>query len=302
MVKDNDKRGRGPKLSRRRYVQGTAAAGLSGALAQDAAATEGGGGGSPSEDVGCEEFLERVRAGKPVLGMSTAFAGMDSTTVVANSPPVDWVWIDTEHGSYDIREVRQKIAVFPDDTASLVRVTGTSPKEVERTLDAGADGVIIPKRHTVEEVREYVRAAYYPPMGDRGVAGSIAAADYGLDFEEYYERANERVFVVVQIERQGLVENADELAQIEGVDCLMVSPADLSHALGDPFNTESAEFRRATDRVLRAATRHDVAPGYWIGADGDVSAYVNDGWRVLSLGSEAGLLASAIERRFPDRA
>ena len=299
-MSDNDKQtGVGPEMGRRKYMQGTAAAGMAGVFGM-----QGHDGNEGTErknviEIGAEPFQEKIEAGEPVYGLSAAFAGMDSTTVLANAPSSDYVWIDTEHGSYDIRAVREKMAVFPKETAGLVRVTGTSPKEVERSLDAGADGVIIPKRTTVEEVREYVEAAYYPPEGNRGAAGSIAAGEFGLDFDTYFERANENVFVMVQVERKELLDDIDEVAQIDGIDALFVSGSDLSISLGVPFNTTAPVFQRAAEKVRQAADRNGLVSAT-IPTEQDVDTLLEQGYRLFLLGSDAGYLASAIEQQFPD--
>lgn len=288
----------GPDISRRTYLQGTAV-GLAGLMGSAEAKLS-------RHDDG-RSFWEKMEAGAPVYGISAAFAGMDPVTVTAHLG-TDWIWIDTEHASYGVREVREMITVVPSDTATLVRVPGANPKEVERVLDAGADGVIIPKLRTVEQVKAFVASAYYPPeqvgdvRGDRGVAGSPAST-FGLDFgAEFMERSNEDVFVIIQIETPELVSNLDRVAQCvgEGIDSFLIGPADLSSQLGSPLNTDTAAFQRAKQRVLTVSQRHNIAPGFWVGLD-DAEPFVEEGWRVLSLGSDAALLASAVQERL-DRA
>lgn len=288
----------GPDVSRRSYLQGTAAAGIAGLM--------GNVGAELGERDDERSFREKLEAGDPVYGVSAAFAGMDPVTVTSFLP-TDWIWIDTEHASYDVREVREMVTVIPEDTAALVRIPGAHPKEVERVLDAGADGVIVPKLRTVEQVEAFVASAYYPPetfdgvRGDRGVASSPAST-FGLEFdEEFMERSNEETFVVIQVETRELVENLERAAQRAGagIDSFLVGPADLSSQLGDRLNTETDRFQRAIRRVLDVSLRHDIAPGYWVGLD-DAEPFVEDGWRVLSLGSDAALLASAVQQRLED--
>jgi 4-hydroxy-2-oxoheptanedioate aldolase len=297
---DDNKQGIGPEITRRRYMQGTAAtAGLAGMGAASARSTE------EQWIGGSEEFVDRVEDGETMYGMATVFASMDSAAVVGNHPAVDWVWIDGEHGAFDLEVIRQKVAVIPDDTAALVRIPGHHPREVDRVLDAGADGVIIPflprvdGPGVVEDCRMFVEAAYYPPEGNRGASGLQAGALFGLEEEEYFETINDRVFVMLQVETPEMIEHIDEIAQIDGLDCLLVGPFDLSFQLSDPFNFESSEFEQAVDAVLEASQRHGVAPGYWVG-DEDEGAFVDEGWQVLSLGGDANLLASGIDARFPE--
>jgi 2-keto-3-deoxy-L-rhamnonate aldolase RhmA len=301
MVDNNKQPYRGPEVSRRTYMQGTAAtgAGLAGLGTASAHSLD-----EPMMG-GSEEFLDRVEDGETVFGMSTGFASMDPATVVGNHPATDWVWVDSEHGSYDLRIIRQIVSVIPDDTAALVRIPGHHPREVDRVLDAGADGVIVPflprvdGPGVIEDAEMFVEAAYYPPDGNRGAAGSHAGAVYGLEADEYFETINDRVFVMLQVETREMIDNIDEIAQIDGLDCLLVGPTDLSYQLGDPGNFDSSEFQQAIQDVLDASQRHGVAPGYWVG-DEDENEFTDDGWQVLSLGADGGLLAAGIEDRFPN--
>lgn len=244
-----------------------------------------------------------MEGGDPVYGISAAFAGMDPVTVTSHLG-TDWIWIDTEHPSYDVREVREIIAVFPEDTAAIVRIPDTHPKQVERVLDAGADGVIIHKLRTIEQVKEFAASAYYPPeqvgqvRGDRGVAGTPATT-FGLNFDtEFMKSSNKNVFVIIQVETPELVSNLERVAQCigEGIDSFLIGPADLSSQLGSLLNTDTGEFQRAKQRVLTVSKRYNIAPGYWVGLD-NVEPFVEEGWRVLSLGSDAAPLASALQER-----
>lgn len=290
MVDNTNGKRTASSVTRRRYMKGTGAMAV-GSLASNTATAEGRG----DLDTFSDEFTESIENEEPVYGVSASLAGMDPVTVTSHVD-TDWIWLDTEHASYDVREVREMMSVIPEDTAGITRVPGAHPKEVERVLDAGSDGVIIPKLRTVEEVEEFVASAYYPPLGDRGVAGSPAST-FGLEFdEEYMQMANENVFVIIQVETAELVNNIDQVAQIEGIDSLLIGPADLSSQLGDPFNTDTPEFQQAVDRVLRAANRNNIAPGYWIGLE-DATPYVEEGWQILSLGSDAALLGQAVQER-----
>ena len=286
MPDNNNRASMNPELSRRRYMQGTAGAGMAGLFGAQ-------GGALADRDGSTEDtsFQEELESGEPLYGVSDNMQGISSAAIVANHPETDWIWVDAEHGSFWIKSIRQKLATFPEGTASIVRIPGGDAKEVEQVLDAGADGVIVPKKRDPEEVERFVESAYYPPEGDRGVGGTWPG---GPDFGEYSETFDP--FVVIQVETPELVNQIDEVASIDGIDSLLVGPADLSATMG--VSADSSEFQQAVDRVLSVSKRNDIVPGYWIGSS-DPSQFVEDGWRMLSLGSASGLLAGAISERIP---
>ena len=78
------------------------------------------------------------------------------------------------------------------------------------TKDAGADGIIIPMIRTIDDVKKAVNHTYYPPFGERGV-GLARAQSYGLNFENYKNRINDDVKLILQIEHIDAVNNIDEI-------------------------------------------------------------------------------------------
>lgn len=267
------------EISRRRYMQGAAGVGIAGLLGTQGAMAD-----QHTSDTGAS-FWEKLESGEPLYGISDPMQGIDSAAIVSQHPETDWVWVDGEHGAIWVEEIRRKLATFPDDTAGLVRIPGGDPKEVEQVLDAGGDGVIIPKKRDPEEVERFVESAYFPPEGNRGEGGPIPE---GVD--------NEEVFVVVQVETPEIIEQIEEVAAIDGIDSLLVGPNDLSNFMG--VSPDSSEFQQAVDRVLSVSQENDIIPGYWVGSN-DESEFVEEGWRLLSLGSASGLLEAAISNRIP---
>ena len=88
----------------------------------------------------------------------------------------DGVWVETEHGAIDFREI-QNITRSCDlwGMTSLIRVNRVDYGLIYRTLDQGAQGVIVPHVDTAEQAREVVRAARYAPIGARGMYESRQA-------------------------------------------------------------------------------------------------------------------------------
>ena len=72
---------------------------------------------------------------------------------------------------------------------AMVRVPGHAPEAIAAALDSGAHGVLVPRVSTAAQARAAVKAARYPPQGERGV-GPGRAAGYGYRILEYLAEAN----------------------------------------------------------------------------------------------------------------
>ncbi|MFT4883654.1 MAG: 4-hydroxy-2-oxoheptanedioate aldolase, partial [Natronomonas sp.] len=146
------------------------------------------------------------------------------------------------------------------DGNAVVRVPSNDPVRIKRLLDIGADGLLVPMVDTPEEAQAAVDATRYPPAGVRGVAAA-RAADYGRTFEEYVREGHRDLSLIVQIESGEAVDNAADIAAVDGVDALFVGPADLSASLDRFAEWTDAEFLAAVETTIDAAEAAGVPVG-----------------------------------------
>ncbi len=235
----------------------------------------------------------RLAAGEATVG---TFVGTASavTAEVCAAAGVDWLLLDLEHGAGGEEQVR---AVVPAAAAygvpTVVRAESAARIRLGRILDLGAAGVMLPRLDTVEDVREALRHLRYPPHGDRGVATYNRACRFGLDTGAL-DRADGEVLAVVQVESARAVEQADEIAGLDGVDVLFGGPRDLSHDLGVPGDLHAAAYLAALKQVWTAAERHGKACGLLVANGAAAAARRAEGWTFLAIGSDSTLLAAAV--------
>jgi len=205
-------------------------------------------------------FIERLRAGEPVVGAWVTVGHPVVAEVLA--PEFDFLAIDAEHTELSMETVAAMVRAIDAtdaDCAALVRVSDNDPVEIKRVLDLGVAGVVVPSVDTREEAEAAVEACRYPPAGVRGVAG-YRAADYGASME-YVERANDEVATIVQAESGTAAEHAADIAAVDGVDALFVGPADLSASLGIFGEFDAPEFETAIEDIVSGAHDADVPVG-----------------------------------------
>ncbi len=169
---------------------------------------------------------------------------------VAGLAKFDFVVLDGEHGHVWpslpdlIRAARYR------DVAAIVRVPNTRPDAMSQAMDWGADGILVPAVRTADEIERAVAAVRYPPEGKRGLAGSVAAADYGWKGEGYLAESRRRASVWIQVETEEALRELDRWAGLSSVDLFFIGPADLSMALGEE-GRPGPRFEAAMDGVIR---------------------------------------------------
>lgn len=208
----------------------------------------------------------------------------------------EFVFYDMEHTGLSMETIRNLMAAARGvDLVPLVRVPAAEYHFIARVLDVGAMGVIVPMVETREQAELIVRSAKYHPEGRRGCAFGIAHDDFvGGDVAAKMRAANEQTMVVVLIESERGVENADEILSVEGVDVGWVGHFDLTQTMGIPGQFDHPRFLEAIGRVVEACGRHGVAPGIMVETVEIGRAYLRRGFRCLAYYGDVWLLARAV--------
>ncbi len=239
--------------------------------------------------------LEKVRSGEKTFG---SFLGMGSATVaeLLGHAGCEWLLIEMEHNGLDMAEVEHILmAIGGTDAVPLVRIPSADPVFIQRSLDIGGMGIAVPMVRTVAEAEAIVSASRYPPHGKRSF-GPLRASRYTIEYEEYFERANENVLIMLIIETTEAVENLEEIARVPGIDVLFIGAFDLCLSMGlNPFDMPLPEIEAVMDRALEVGRSSGVAVGAGAGNPEELKALAARGFTFLSYGPDYQLLAKSIQ-------
>ena len=176
---------------------------------------------------------------------------------ILKSAGCDFVLFDLEHSGFGFETVKSAIRYFEAaDLPVIVRAPSKEYHHIARTMDMGAEGVMLPMVGNAAEAQHIINSMKYTPAGGRGVALQVAHDRYRPGaVKDKFEAANRRSTLFCQIETEEGVENADAMAALDGVDCLWVGHFDLSVSLGVPGDFASAKFINAIARVAAATAK-----------------------------------------------
>jgi 2,4-dihydroxyhept-2-ene-1,7-dioic acid aldolase len=239
-------------------------------------------------------FRAALRRGDgPPLGTWVKLPAMESMELVALAG-FDFAVIDLEHSAMDLESAYRHIGVaLLTGVAPIVRVPSLDGGIVQRILDAGAEGIMLPHVDTVAQAEAAAAAVRFPPRGTRGVGSTSRAGAWGaLPRDEYLRYGNEEVVLIPQLESAEAARTAAAIARVDGVDALLVGAADLSTSLG------MTESDPAVVELVAGAVRDARAAGVPIGNAGgataaSVQAAVDAGFDFTMMSNDASLLGAA---------
>ena len=204
----------------------------------------------------------------------------------------DTLTIDMQHGVIDYAQMVQMLqAISTTPAVPVVRVPWLEPGILMKSLDAGAYGVICPMINTREDAQKFVAWTNYAPKGTRSF-GPVRALLYGG--ADYPQHANDTIVRFAMIETAQALDNLDDILSVEGIDAVYIGPSDLSLSLGcrPVFDDVDPKAAQAMDHILERARAHGVVAGVHNGRPDVAKARIAKGFRFVTVGSDARILAA----------
>jgi 2-keto-3-deoxy-L-rhamnonate aldolase RhmA len=244
--------------------------------------------------------LRKLRNGEMAIGFGVHHLRSAATAMLARATGFDWLFIDTEHGAHSVQEATQLcLAALPTGVTPIVRVCSDALDEGTRALDNGAMGIVVPHVDTPKQARRLAEAFRFPPSGHRSWGGPPAI--YGFqppDSATAQREINEEILICAMIETPEAVENAAEIAQVEGIDVLMIGTSDLSAELGVSGQLGHPKVQDAYRHLAKICHKHGRVLGMGGVYDEEWAAqYIAMGARfLLGIGDHAALMAGLSAR------
>lgn len=236
----------------------------------------------------------RLAAGQRVYGLINSIP-LPLVVEMIGYAGFDFVILDLEHVGVNPQTVEDLIrAAECCDLTPLVRVPGVEAGTILRALDAGAQGIIVPRVRDADQARQAVRSSRYHPLGERGISGGRTTGFGTLPLAEYLALANREVMVVAMIEDAVGVANIEAIAAVPGIDMVLEGAIDLSQSLGVPAQVQHPEVQKALRRIAAGCARQGVPFCAIPRADGQHESWCEAGVTAFLLGDDRGLSARAM--------
>lgn len=233
---------------------------------------------------------EKLAARQPVL--SSTIVNLSWTGIIqkASAFPFDMMMFDLEHGTLSIESVEEMLRMCRlCDLPSIVRVPDCVPHLISKTLDMGADGVLIPRVERLEQVETAIRCARYYPRGRKGCGGfsNLRAEDQG-SVEVY----NDNRLIFIQMESNEGLAILPEILEKYGKELagVLIGPYDTSIMIGTPLDILSDAMTDYIRKVFDICNAYGISCGSFVDGPELIARYRDLGGNVYWTGTDIGML------------
>jgi len=241
-------------------------------------------------------MIEFGRAGRKAEGLVGTWVKIPSleTVELLGHAGFDFVVIDMEHAPHSLESAyRLIVGAQAMGMAALVRLPDRSGAQIQRLLDAGADGLLVPHVSDVEMARRITSAMVFAPRGSRGLGATSRAGRWGLEpVEDYVRHGDERTCRIVQLEAWEVLERAGDYLALATVNGVFVGLGDLFLSSGR--RPDEPETIAMVERVAQAARGAGKVSGIAAASVDEARRYLALGYSLVMVSNDATLFGKAV--------
>lgn len=235
----------------------------------------------------------RIRqSSRGLLGTWVKIPSLETVELLGHAG-FDFVVIDMEHAPHPLDLAYRLIfAAQAVGIAALVRLPDHTGALVQPLLDAGADGLLVPRIDDIAVADAITRRMVFAPKGERGLGLTSRAGRWGLgDLQGYISRGDDECLRIVQLEDWASLERADEFAALEHVGGIFIGHGDLFLSSGKPAGDPAV--MALTSQVVKAVRAAGKFVGAAAGSPAEARAYLDQGFSLVMVSNDTTLFGKA---------
>lgn len=237
------------------------------------------------------EFGYPLRKAEGLLGTWCKIPSLETVEMLGHAG-FDFVVVDLEHAPLDMETAyRLIVGAQAAGMAALVRLSDRSGAQIQRLLDSGADGLLIPHVSSLAMAEQIAGAMVFAPRGTRGLGATSRAGKWGLlPVADYVERGD-RCLRMVQLESWDVLHEARDYLALATVSGVFVGLGDLFLSSGR--RPDEAETRALVREVASAAREAGKASGIAAASIEEAREYLGFGYSLVMVSNDATLFGKA---------
>lgn len=240
------------------------------------------------------KFRELLKADKPTIGTHIHTTWPSIVEAIGHTGTYDYVEFVAEYGPFDLYAFDDMCRAAELYEMSMMVKVDQEPRGfiAQRAIGSGFQSVLFSDCRSADEVRECVAIARPETPEDRGTYGvatrRFTYMGYGGSMD--YVRALRDVVVVIMIEKDGAVQNLEEVLSVPGVDMIQWGGSDYSMSVGRAGERGSPEIKAVERKVIETSLKMGVPPRAEINTADQAKYYLDMGVRHFCIGTDVNIL------------
>ncbi len=238
-------------------------------------------------------FIDRLNnRDRGMLGTWTKIASLEMIELLGHAG-FDFVVVDLEHAPLTVEAAYPMIfAAQAMGMGALVRLSDRQGSQIQRLLDGGADGLLVPHAADLDTADRITRSMVFAPKGTRGLGATSRAGRWGtIPVEEYVRAGDEQCLRMLQLEDWDVMSLAAEYLALPHVGGVFVGLGDLFLSTGR--TPDQPETMRMVRDVLAGAKRAGKASGIAASTAEEGRRYLDMGYSLVMVSNDTTIFAKA---------
>jgi len=241
-------------------------------------------------------ILDKLNNDRAVLGTFVVNPSVISVDIIC-STDIDFIIIDREHGPISFETAQlMSIACESRGVSPIMRVGDVELSFIQNALDIGVHGIQIPNINTLQDAKDVINFAKYPPEGIRGFSPFTRAGNYSIHNSMVLtKKANANTAVILGIEGKDALNNFDEIIEAKNADVYFVGLFDLSKSLGIPGDVSNPLVLNELKTIVKKANKHKKHVGTIATSAEKVNQFLDLGVKYITYLVDCEVLRSGYE-------
>ena len=229
-------------------------------------------------------LAEKLKNREKVIGTTMILLKNPIILGLMNREELDFVLFDAEHGVFDTQNVVELLHVCRlMGLPAFMRAQDSEYHLIAKAIDMGADGVMIPRTESLEQLKTAVDALLFYPDGRKGCGGhgQFRPGEAFADFRKTR-------FLMPQIESPKGIELLPKMLEEYGeyISAIMIGPYDLSVMVGTPKDIKSDIMIESIQKIFDISNSYGKSCGIYCDDEVLAQKYRDMGCNVLWLASD----------------
>ncbi len=230
-----------------------------------------------------------------MIGTFTINTCINFTKILSNN--FDFIIIDREHGLHSFEKVKHLLNASNEKSLKLVRCSNLNKIEIQRTLEANPDGIVIPQISSLNDAKKAIDYTFFAPVGFRGLSPYTEPFDFHHNNHQNKMKViNKKIFLGLLIEGKKGIIAIDEILKNykKNISLIYFGLYDFSASQGLKADWNNPEIIKAAKKITKSCKKSRIKVGSIARNIKEIKILKKIGFNFIVYQNDSGIFTEAL--------